>query len=42
MRADLVIPIDLADAKGEQLFAAATVIAPDAAFLPERPIVWFA
>jgi hypothetical protein len=42
MRADLAIPIDLSDAKGEQLFASATVIAPDVALLGERPIVWFA
>lgn len=42
MRFDLTIPIDLTDTKGEDLFAAATVVLPGKNPLGDRPIVWFA
>lgn len=42
MRFDLAILIEPADAKGEDLFVATTVVVPDDMVLGERPIVWFA
>lgn len=42
MRFDLTILIDPVDAKGEALFAAATIIVPQNTMLGEQPIVWFA
>lgn len=42
LRAKLVIAIDPADSKGENLFAAVTVMAPDPAAIGDRPLVWFA
>lgn len=42
IRHDLKIEIDPADAKGEALFAAVTVIAPGPAAIPASPVVWFA
>ena len=42
MRAELVINIDPAEAKGEQLFATVTAIIPDPHTIGKRPLVWFA
>jgi len=42
IRQDIQIDIDPADAKGEQLFVTATIIAPELSALGSQPIVWFA
>lgn len=42
VRQDIRIDIDPLSAKGEQLFAMVTFIAPDPADLGELPIIWFA
>jgi hypothetical protein len=42
MRFDLTIPINVADAKGEALYVATTVVMPEESMQGERPIVWFA
>lgn len=42
IRKHIIVAIDPNDAKGETLYAAVTVVAPDAEDIPESPIVWFA
>lgn len=42
IRQNVRIEIDSAEAKGEQLFAVVTVVAPEATDLADQPVLWFA